>query len=615
MTIRGWLARLSGLLMLACAVPASLAAAPAGPDVSLQRQVEAALQAEGMAGAVWATVDGNGEIRTGAAGLANTVTGERMQPDSRVHVGSIAKTLVATGLLKLATEGRVDLDAPVSQYLPALAFDNPWPAEPVLVRHLLDHTAGLDDMRLWQAFNTQPGADTPLLATFERDDSVLAVRSRPGRQFSYSNLGYTLAAMVIESVTRERYEDWLDRELLLPLDMRDSTFAFTTQQGPGRDPRLAWGHLDRDTPAAALFTYLRPAGQFTTTAHDLAKFARFLIGDGRADGRLMVRTELLRAMGNPVGTDAAGAGLPVGYALGLFRRDRHGVVGLCHGGDVVGFHGMLCLLPEQPGAQPRQAFVVVENTDCDGRDCGRFDALMVRAMSIAPTAPASPAQASAEVGQWQGRYVPAPNRVDSFRYFDHLFDSAKLAWDGGKLALSTGSGPVRVLTPAGGLRFIAPDRTIASHVLLRGEHGEYLLSDGQRTYRKVHPVKYWSLAASLALGLLGVAWFGLAVPVRALLRREPVLVPGVVAVGLLVLPVPLFLLQSYTRLGEATAASITLVAVTAALPLLMAWQAWRSARRHEGLLRGRVNLFAALMVLQWCAVLAAWGLLPLALWR
>ena len=111
------------------------------------------------------------------------------------------------------------------------------------------------------------------------------------------------------------------------------------------------------------------------------------MGDGRVGGRSLVRTELLRAMGQQRTTDAGRAGLPVGYALGLFRRDRHGVVGLCHGGDVVGFHGMLCLLPDQSGTVARQAFVIVENTDCDGRDCGRFDALMVRAMAIAPAAP------------------------------------------------------------------------------------------------------------------------------------------------------------------------------------------------------------------------------------
>lgn len=615
MKMQGWIGLLSGALLLASATAALSTAAAGDAEPSLQRELETALREEGMAGAVWATVDEAGGIRTGAAGLANAATGERMQPDTRVHVGSIAKTFIATGVLMLASEGRVDLDAPVDRYLPALAFDNPWPAEPVLVRHLLDHTAGLDDMRLWQAFNTQPTADTPLGATFDRDASVLAIRSRPGRQFSYSNMGYTLAAMVIESVTRERYEDWLDRELLAPLQMRDSTFAFTTQQGPGRDPRLAWGHLDRDLPSAALATYLRPAGQFTTTAKDLALFAGFLMGDGRVGGRTLVRTDLLREMGQPHATDAGRAGLPVGYALGLFRRDRHGVVGLCHGGDVVGFHGMLCLLPDRNGAPARQAFVVVENTDCDGRDCGRFDALMVRAMGIVPAAAAGPVPASPEVAGWTGRYVPSPNRVESFRYLDYLFDSPKLAWDGRLLLLSPTQGEPRVLRPAGGLHFTAPDRSVASHVLLRGAQGERLFSDGQRTYRQVGPLAYWGLAASLALGLLGIAWFALVVPVRALMRREPVRVPGVVAVALLVVPVPLFLLQSYTRLGEATPASIALFAVTAALPLLMAWQAWRSARRHEGLARGRLNLCAALAVLQWCAVLLAWGLMPLTLWR
>ena len=55
--------------------------------------------------------------------------------------------------------------------------------------------------------------------------------------------------------------------------------------------------------------------------------------------------------------------------------------------------------------------------------------------------------------------------------------------------------------------------------------------------------------------------------------------------------------------------------VTAALPLLMLWQAWRSLRRREGIANGQVNLVAALLVLQWCAVLIGWGMLPFAMWR
>ncbi len=612
----GLLAALTCALLFA--FPVVLATTPSPPAV--HADMERALQEEGITGAVWATVDSDGAIRTGAAGSSNAVNGAAMAPDSKVHVGSVAKSLIATGVLQLVSAGRIELDAPVSRYLPALRFDNPWPDRPVRVRHLLDHSAGLDDMRLWQLFSTQATPDTSLLDAFSRDPSVLAIRSPPGSRFSYSNMGYTLAAMVIEAVTRERYESWLDRELLRPLGMRDSTFAFTTQLGAGADPRLAWGHLDIASPAPALPVYLRPAGQFTTTARDLALFAKFLMGDGRVEGRTIVKPELLRAMGRASTTEAARAGLQAGYGLGLSRRDRHGVVGLCHAGAVVGFHAMLCLFPpparpDQPATQAGKAFVIVLNTDGDGLNTGRFDALLVQALSLPPPPAASPAQAPRDVADWQGRYVPAPNRFAAFRYVDFLFDSPRLAWDGAALRLSPVQGPERTLTPAGGMHFTANERTTASHVLLQGDGGERLLSDGLRTYRQVSAALYWLVAASLALGLLGLLWFALAVPARALMRREPVVVPGVIAVGLLLLPTPLFLLQSYTQLGDRTAASLALYGVTAALPLLMGWQAWRSTRRHEGLAHGRVNLVAALLVLQWCAVLAGWGMLPFALWR
>lgn len=584
-------------------------------QTTLQARVEQTLLQTGMTGAVWATVDANGDIHTGAAGVRNTLTGEPMTPDSQVHVGSIAKTLIATGVLQLASAGRVDLDAPLGRYLPSLQLDNPWPQDPVRVRHLLDHTAGVDDMRLWQLFSTRSSPDTPLREAFTRDPSVLAIRSRPGSRFSYSNMGYTLAAMVIEAVAHERYESWLDRELLRPLGMRDSTFRFTTQVGPNAEHRLAWGHLDRSTPAPALPVYLRPAGQFTTTARDLALLAKFLMSDGRVGDRVIVKPEWLRAMGQATTTEAARAGLRVGYGLGLSRRDRHGVVGLCHDGSVVGFHSMLCLFPQRPGMSGGKAFAVIQNTDGDGVDTGRFDALLIDTLGVPKLPAARPAPPPRDIADWQGRYAPAPNRFAAFRYADFLFDSPRLTWDGTALHFSTVQGPARMLTPVGGMHFTANERSTASHVLLPLENGERLLSTGLRSYRKVHAATYWLTVASLVLGLLGLLWFVLAVPTRALLGREPLFVPGVIGAALLLFPLPWFYAQSYVQLGDRTIASLSLYLATAALPALMLWQAWHSAQRREGLARGRVNLAAALLVLQWCAVLIGWGMLPFALWR
>lgn len=610
---------MQGAWLLFCALLCGQAIAGAGDvdDRHLTQQVERALKEEGLAGAVWATVDAEGRIRTGAAGVRNAAAGEPMTARTRVHVGSITKTLVATGVLQLVSAGRLDLDAPVESLLPGIRFGNPWrDGSPVRLRHLLDHTSGLDDLRLWQFFSAQATPDSPLSATLTRDPSVLQLRSRPGSRFSYSNMGYTLVGMVIEQVTGERYEAWLDRELLRPLGMRDSTFAFVTQAGTQADPQLSWGHLDDLSLTPALPVYLRPAAQLTTTAHDLALFATFLLGDGRVGQRELVRPDLLRAMGHPSGTEAARAGLQPGYGLGLSQRDRHGVVGLCHDGSIVGFHAVLCLFPDRKGlvSHAGKVFVIAHNTDREGADYDRFDALMVQALKQPPAVPTPKASASANIGEWQGRYVRTPNKMVKFRYVDFLFDSASLAWNGSSLRLSPLQDDARLLTPTGGLMFVANDRSTTSHVLLRGEHGEHLISNGLRTYRQVGVAFYWLHMASLVLGVFGLLWFLLGVPIRGMRKRGSGFSPGLAGVLLLLLPVPLFLMQSFTQLGDRTAASLALYAGTAALPLLMLGQAvlsWRQRRRPGA----RADLTAALLVLQWCLVLVAWGMLPFALWR
>lgn len=75
----------------------------------------------------------------------------------------------------------------------------------------------------------------------------------------------------------------------------------------------------------------------TTTAADLLHLLRFIASDGQIGGRRLIDTGLLRAMGRPHGTAAARAAVTTGDGLGLFTRDRHGAVGLCHGGSTAGW--------------------------------------------------------------------------------------------------------------------------------------------------------------------------------------------------------------------------------------------------------------------------------------
>lgn len=482
------------LLLLATTLPAR---------AEVAGEMAAALREQGLTGAVWALVTPEG-VATGGAGLADAGTGAAMWPDHRVQMGSVTKTVLATGVLRLVTLGRLSLDQPLADILPTVAIDNPWAAtHPLRLRHLLDHTSGLDDARLWQVFSRRPVADTPLMQGIARDGHALRLRWPPGQRFSYSNTGYTLLGMVVEAVTGERYEAWLDRAFLTPLGMRDSTFGFVTQTGPHADPRLAMGHFDDGSTQAAIPWFTRPAGQFTTSAADMARLAQFLMGDGMIDGVPFITLDLLRTMGRQTGTAAARAGLPIGYALGLQTRDRHGVVGLCHSGNIVGYRAMLCLYPDQG-----KAFFISVNADSETASYPALDAILTRALSL-PLVTPLPTAADPERAKWQGIYTPLPNRFDQFAYLDGLTATVMVMAVPDGLLLTNMQRPDRMLLPLGNGLFRQQDRTIASHVFMEDADGASF-SDGGQSYQRVPAWRFWSGWLSVGVGLLGLGWLLLA---------------------------------------------------------------------------------------------------------
>ena len=583
-------------------------------EADLQKDVEKILVDEGLTGIAWMLLDESGEVGLGAAGLQDNRSGAAFTPNTRFHVGSLTKSLLATGVLALATEGRIDLDAPAHRYLPGLSFANPWAgSSDITVRHLLDHTSGLNDAHLWHIFSERADPDAPLIAAFPDPALQLQIRSEPGARFSYSNMGYTLLGMIIEAIAGDRYETYLDEQVLAPLAMHNSTFAFTTQQGNNADPMLAWGHIDDGTPYPASPVFLRPAGQFTTTAADLARYAEFLLGAGVAGGRTLVDEALMQSRGKVVGTEAANAGLIAGYALGMGRRDRHGVVGYCHGGNVVGFVAMLCIFPHE-----QKAFAYSVNTDSETADYGRLERLFIEALAIAE-APAPPTVDPApNLSGWHGRYVLSPNRFQMFEYLDTLFGATRISPDGDSLILASVLNDARSLRPVGDRLYSARDRTTTSHAFFRGKEGEYLLSDGFQTLKKVpasYLIAHW---ASFLMGLSGLLWILIAgtvslVRLRSDLFRRPV-APAFVASVLLFVPVPFFFAQPFMALGDFTMASALLATVSLLLPIgmlftiLKARKEWRASRLNL------LHAVAAAFVLQWTAVLVTANMLPFRLW-
>ena len=605
-------AALAGLA-LALAMPVCRAADATHDDAGLAADMARILREEGLAGATWTLVTPDRASTPGAAGVRDARTGEPMRVDTKVQVGSVTKPLLAMGVLRLASEDRLALDAPIAPLLPGVRFDNPWQAtDPLRVRHLLTHTAGIENLHLWQFFSRSPTPDTPLSAAFPPRTQPLRVQARPGRRAGYSNLGYALLGQVVETVTGERYERYLDRTLLGPLSMHDSTFGFRRQSSDAADARLAMGHFEAGATHPAVPMYLRPAAQFTTTADDMARFARLLLDGGRINGTPFIDPAWMAEIARPQGTEATDAGLGIGHGGVLAGRDRHGLAGDCHPGNTVGFWAMLCVYPRHG-----KAFFIAVNTDSEQADYERLVARLVHALDMPPDPDVAIAAMPADASAWAGLYVrtpvatPALARVLALTGFLRVTPQADGVW--------LGTFPVggRLLQPVGGRLFRAEGRLQPSHVLLVADDGTRLLSDGLRSYARVPAwtlVLPWLSLGAAALALCGVVVTSGGRAWRGRLSWFDPLFPPLLAIGLLAASLPVFLTQSLLQLGDLTTASGLLAVSSALVPVGLAAGLWQALRNRRTQRIDRYTVILCLLALQGVVLLATWGLWPLRLW-
>ena len=589
--------------------------AHASPETSLKQSIRDELNKQKLTGAVWATVSPDGEIHTNCAGFKNFETKTQLKKTDKVQVGSITKTVLAAGILRLATEGKLKLDYPVSDYIPNVPIDNPWQEKcPVTVRHLLDHTSGLGDIRLWHFFSTSSTPDTELAAFYKQNPSVLTIQAKPGTMFSYSNMGYTLLGMIIKAITKQRYEIYLDENLLKPLGMHNSTFTFVTQTGGGADTSLAMGHLDKGQPYAAYPIYNRPAAQFTTTAYDMGLFLRFMISDGTLNGKPFIAKTFLSQLGLAHQTDASNNGLPLGYGLGASYRDRHGVLGLAHGGNIVGYRAMLYMFPQE-----QKAFFISHNIDSETADYEVFNKLLIDCLDIPAQSPPTKKESTLDVAAWDGYYVPVITKVAPFGLVDYVssFTRVKVTREGVEF-LPLQKAPV-ALHYLGNHTFIADGKATPSHSFYKDEDGRLLITTGLSTLRKTHGLYILLSGISITAGMLGLIFLlfsGIYKLIKLKHRswKHPLVwhfLPALIMLSAL----PFLFGQDFVALGDKTAGSMLLAVGTALLPVLTAVSVYRYLRINLSGWLSKVDLIALVLVLQFTIVLALNELIPLVLWK
>lgn len=308
----------------------------------------------GAAAGVWA--DGReAHACHGVTSIENPLPVDR---DTLFVLGSVTKTFTATALMCLAEHGRVDLDAPVRRYIPELVLPDERAAAEITVLQLLNHTAGLD----WR-MSAETGEGDGALAAYVAKMAGSPLIAPPGTRASYSQVGYNLAGRVIEKVTGRTYERAVASLLFEPLGLSHSFFGtadvmtrrFAVGHNLREDGTLAVARQWNDTRAN------NPGGGGASSVADLLRWARFHLGDGRAqDGTQVLPAGMLRRMREQT-VELRGSTL--GDAIGIcwFLRDVDGVRTAGHGGSANGQFAELLIVPERDFA-----VVALSNAGPDG---------------------------------------------------------------------------------------------------------------------------------------------------------------------------------------------------------------------------------------------------------
>ena len=196
-------------------------------------------------------------------------------------LGSISKTFTALAIMKLVKEGKLSLDDNLKNVAPKIKFHNKWEAtHPVKIKHLLTHRSGFDDMHIASIIKKRKSELTAL-------EEVLTYKSsyktnwKPGLVFSYSNPGYIILGYIIEDITGITYQEYIEKNILLPLQMKNTKYysTNTTSSLVKGYQRFTNGIELSDTPKLIG----ESAGAMQSNGDDMSKFLQFLLNEKKTE--------------------------------------------------------------------------------------------------------------------------------------------------------------------------------------------------------------------------------------------------------------------------------------------------------------------------------------------
>jgi CubicO group peptidase (beta-lactamase class C family) len=328
---------------------------------------EQGLQRHGIVGSSFMFIHRGEVVAKYFSGKANIEKQQPVDENTIYHWASITKTFTGIAVMQLRDRGRLRLDDPILKYLPELraVHDAYGDVSEITLRQLLSHSAGFRDAtwpwggdKPWQPHEPQRWEQLVAMMPYTE------ILFKPGSRFSYSNLGIILLGRVIEDISRDDYEVYIDKNIFKPLEMHRSYFDATpyhllkhrSHSFYRRDGRLEPARFDVDTGITV------SNGGLNAPFGDMVKYVNFLLGDPRRQGiydEVLKRSSLEEMWRPQVGLPESTEGRSRKDAMGLtfFIEDNYDQHFIGHSGGQNGFITHFYMQPDS-----RAGYIVAFNT-------------------------------------------------------------------------------------------------------------------------------------------------------------------------------------------------------------------------------------------------------------
>jgi len=300
----------------------------------LDQFIEQKMKVANVPGMAVAVTDREKLIRVSTYGFADVSAQTRVTPEMLFEIGSIGKSFTSIALLQLREEGRLDLHAPVTRYLPWFEVQSEY--EPITLHHLMSHTAGIT---MGPEFTGEARYEVWALRETE-------ATAPPGTYYHYSDAGYKALGVVLEELLGQSYGDIIQARILDLLGMTATEPIITNETRK----RLAVGYesfyddrpLPRGRPLAPAtwLEHAEGAGSIASTPDDMAAYLRMLMNRGQGPrGRILSEESFDLMTQQIIEAKEEGEGSFYGYGLDIRESDGHTYIG--HGGGMVGYYSYI----------------------------------------------------------------------------------------------------------------------------------------------------------------------------------------------------------------------------------------------------------------------------------